>query len=141
MTKPIIKCIHDYICTFPELSENCCLLVDYLGSKAIEYTVETTPCDPIYKQYIDGEKVKQFEFIFASREYYNADVDTCIQNLGFYQKFEEWIENNNDDGVLPELEDGKTPVSIEILTRGYALSADENTARYQIQLRLIYEED
>lgn len=136
----IIECVRNYIMDFPELDENRCLLVEYLGDKAIEYTVEATPCDPIYKQYTDGEKVKQFEFIFASRQYFSADVNTCIDNLHFYEKFEDWIEGNNDNGVLPDLGESRTPVSLEVLTKGSALSAEADTARYQIQLRLIYEE-
>lgn len=138
--RPIIECIRDYISAFPELSENCCLLIDYLGDKAVEYTVEAVPCDPVYKIYIDGEKVKQFLFLFASREFFEADVNTCIENLHFYEQFEDWIEKNNEDGILPDLGD-KVPVSLEVLTRGYVFSADEETARYQIQLRLVYEEE
>lgn len=139
--KPLIESIRDYISAFPDLSENCCLLIDYLGDKPVEYTVEAVPCDPVYKEYVDGEKVKQFLFVFASREYFEADVNTCIENLHFYENFEEWIEQNNDNGVFPDLGSNRTPVSLEVLTRGYVLSADEETARYQIQLRLIYEEE
>ena len=139
--KPIIESLRDYISTFPNLSEGCCLLIDYLGDKAVEYTVEAVPCNPIYKEYVDGGKVKQFLFVFASREYFEADINTCIANLHFYEEFEEWIEDNNEAGTFPDLGENKTTVSIEVLTRGYALSADEETARYQIQLRLIYEEE
>jgi hypothetical protein len=139
--KPLIESIRDYISAFPDLSENCCLLIDYLGDKPVEYTVEAVPCDPVYKEYVDGEKVKQFLFVFASREYFEADVNTCIENLHFYENFEEWIEQNNDNGVFPDLGSNRTPVSLEVLTRGYVLSADEETARYQIQLRLVYEEE
>ena len=138
--KPVFESIRDYILDFPELSEGSCLLIDYLGNRAIEYTVEAIPCDPVYKKYVDGGKIKQFLFVFASREYFNADINLCIENLHFYEKFEEWIENNNDTGVLPDL-DGKTSINLEVLTRGYVLSADEETARYQIQLRLLYEEE
>ena len=139
--KPLIESIRDYISAFPDLSENCCLLIDYLGDKPVEYTVEAVPCDPVYKEYVDGEKVKQFLFVFASREYFEADVNTCIENLHFYENFEEWIEQNNDNGVFPDLGSNRAPVSLEVLTRGYVLSADEETARYQIQLRLVYEEE
>lgn len=137
--KPMIECVRDYVMQFPELKDGC-LMVDYLGSEAVEYTVEAVPCDPVYMQYIDGDCVKQFLFIFASREYYSADVNQCIQNLSFYENFERWIRDRNREGILPDL-DGRTPVSIGVLTAGYAFDCDTETARYQIQLRLIYEEE
>ena len=84
--------------------------------------------------------MKQFLFVFASREFYSADVNQCIENLAFYEHFEHWITDNNLNGELPDL-DGRAPVSIEVLTGGYAFDADSNTARYQMQLRLLYEEE
>ena len=39
------------------------------------------------------------------------------------------------------LEDGKRPIKIESLTSGYLFSATEDSARYQIQCRLVYYED
>jgi len=136
--KPIIECIRDYVMTFPELKDGC-LMVDYLSDTAIEYTVEAVPCDRIFRKYTDGGAVKQFLFIFASREFYNADVNQCIENLAFYEQFENWIESRNLDGIYPDL-DGRTPVSLDVLTSGYSFDADPDTARYQIQLRLLYED-
>lgn len=137
--KPIIECLRDYIWTFPELKDGA-LLVDCLGSVPIGYTVETVPCDPVYRRYTDGSCVKQFLFIFASREYYGEDVIQNIENLGFYERFADWIDKNSYNDIMPDL-DGREPVSLEVLTGGYAFDADTNTARYQIQLRLLYEED
>lgn len=136
--KPIIECIREYIMSFPALKDGF-LYVDYLGSQAVEYTVDAVPCDPVYKRYTDGSCLRQFLFLFASREYYNADVNQCIENLSFYEDFARWIETQNDTGQLPDL-DGRTAVSIEVLTGGYAFDAGENTARYQMQLRLVYED-
>lgn len=138
--KPLIECVRDFILTFPALDENGCLYVDYLGDQAIDYSVETVPCDPVFKRYTDGGCMKQFLFLFASREYYSADVIQCIENLSFYEDFSSWINQKNRSGELPDL-DGRDPVSIEVLTGGYAFDADAETARYQIQLRLLYEED
>ncbi len=138
--KSLIECVRDFILTFPDLDENGCLYVDYLGDQAIEYSVEAVPCDPVFKRYTDGGCVKQFLFLFASREYYSADVNQCIENLSFYEDFGNWINQKNRSGELPDL-DGRDPVSIEVLTVGYAFDADAETARYQIQLRLLYEED
>lgn len=137
--KPMVQCIREFILNFPELKDGC-LYVDHLGSTAVEYTVEAVPCDPVYQKYTDGSCMKQFLFLFASREFYNADVNQCIENSAFYESFERWIWERNRSGDLPDL-DGRTPVSITVLTGGYAFDADENTARYQIQLQLIYEEE
>lgn len=136
----IIKSVRDYILNFPELEDGY-LRVDYLGAKPIEYTVEAVPSEPVYKKYTDGGTVKQFIFIFASRECFSADINQCIENLNFYEKFADWIEENNYNEIYPQLDDGKTAVGIEVLTQGYAFDADETSARYQIQLQLLYEED
>ncbi len=111
-----------------------------MGDKPVEYTVETVPCDPVYTRYTDGGGVKNFLFLFASRELYSDDIHRNIANSGFYEEFEDWIKIQNDSGILPDLGEKRTPVSLEVLTRGYALSADSNSARYQIQLKLLYEE-
>ena len=137
---PLIECIRNYILRFPELKDGY-LLVDILGDKPIEYTIETVPCAPVVRKYTDGSCMKQFLFIFASREFFSEDVAQNIENLGFYEKFEDWIKEQNDEGILPDLGDDREPVSIEVITGGYAFEADTNTARYQIQLRLTYEEE
>lgn len=137
---PLIECIRNYILRFPELKDGY-LLVDILGDKPIEYTIETVPCAPVVRKYTDGSCMKQFLFIFASREFFSEDVAQNIENLGFYEKFEDWIKEQNDEGILPDLGDDREPVSIEVLTGGYAFEADTNTTRYQIQLRLTYEEE
>lgn len=137
--KPLIECVREYVMGFPELKDGA-LLVDYLGSEAIEYTVEAVPCDPVYQQYTDGGCLKQFLFIFASREFYSADVNQCIDNLEFYEHFQSWIQRQNLKGELPDL-DGRTAAFVEVLTGGYVFDADGSTARYQIQLRLTYEDE
>jgi hypothetical protein len=140
MKTPVIESVRNYILGFPELKDGC-LMVDILGSEPIEYMVEAVPCDPVYKKYVDGSCIKQFLFIFASREYFSADVNQAVENLEFYEKFSDWIEEQNDSGTLPDLGDEREPISIEVLTSGYSLSEEANTARYQIQLRLLYEEE
>ena len=124
--KALIECIRDYVMEFPGLKDGF-LLVDYLGNKAVEYTVDAVPCDPIYKRYTDGSCMKQFLFLFASREFYNADVNQCIENLAFYENFQEWIMERNLEGLLPDL-DGRTPVAVEVLTGGYAFLAEDKTS-------------
>ncbi len=139
MKKPVIECIRDFVMTFPELKEGC-LMVDYLSEQPIEYAVESVPCERIYKRYKDGGVVKQFAFIFASREFYSADVLQCIENLAFYEHFENWILETGQE-TLDSFLDGRASVALNITSGGYAFDEANETARYQIQLNLIYEED
>lgn len=137
--KSLIECIRDYIMEYPGLKDGL-FCVDYLSDTATEYCVEAVPCNPVYQRFTDGGCMKQFLFIFASREWYSADVTQNTENLTFYEDFAKWIRAQNQAGSLPDL-DGREPVSVEVLTGGYAFDADSNTARYQMQLRLIYHEE
>lgn len=137
---PVVDSLRNYILGFPELPDSP-IQIDYLGSEGSQYTLEPTPCDPIYRKYTDGGCLRQMQFLFASREFYCADVDVCRDNQGFYEKFARWIEDNNRNNVLPDLGDGRRAIDIEVLSSSYAFSETADTARYQIQLRLIYEED
>ncbi|MDO5558127.1 MAG: chloramphenicol resistance protein [Oscillospiraceae bacterium] len=136
----IVSSVRNYILDFPELKDGR-LQVDFLDTKAVEYTVETVPVNPIIKKYVDGGTLKQYNFIFASREFFGTDVNQNIENLNFYEQFSEWIETQNKNQVFPELETGKEAQSIEILTSGYVFEMDSDNARYQIQCRMLYEED
>ena len=124
--KPIIQCLRDHIMQFPELKDGC-LMVDYLGDKPIEYTVEPVPCDPVYQKYTDGSCIKQFLFIFASREFYGADINQNIENLGFYERFSDWVT----EGELPDL-DERIPVNMDVVTGGYAFDVDAKIGRAHV---------
>ena len=44
--------------------------VDYLGADVGAYTIDVVPISPIVKQYTDGATLRQFAFVFGSKEYY-----------------------------------------------------------------------
>lgn len=137
----IIEKIRNYFLTCPLLDEFGKVGVDYLGVDATNYTIDSAPTTNIIKKYVDGGALKQYVFVFGSREYYGADEIQNIENSGFYEKFSEWLEEQSEKGNLPQLEGNKKAMSMETLTTGYLFSADESSARYQIQARLIYYED
>ncbi|WP_338433456.1 chloramphenicol resistance protein [Clostridium tyrobutyricum] len=112
--------------------------VDYLDGEPTVYSIEEVPAEPILKRYIDGSTRRQYNFIFTSRESYGPDVLQNIANSGFYEDFAQWLEECSDNDNLPVLGDGKEALKIEATTTGYAFQTDENSARYQIQARLIY---
>ena len=135
----IIKALRDYISQCPYLYEfNKGINVDYLDNDSTTYSIEEVPCEPIIKRYINGDTKRQYDFIFASRESYGADVFQNIENSGFYEDFSSWIEEESSKGNLPSLEGNRESLEIKVSTTGYAFQTDDNSARYQIQLKLIY---
>ena len=134
--KPIIESIRNYILQCDFLKDGK-VNIDYLPDE-MAYSIEPIGRDPIYKKYVDGGCLKQFQFALMSAEAYDGDARSAIAASGFYQFFEEWIENNNRNGIYPEL-DRYNPIRIDVLQSGYLFSTEADLGRYQIQLRLVYE--
>ncbi|MBW5458497.1 MAG: chloramphenicol resistance protein [Clostridium botulinum] len=112
--------------------------VNYLEPNTDTYSIEEVPIEPIIKTYINGDSVRQYAFIFTSREPYGADVLTNIDNSGFYEKLADEIEQNNNNAILPVLENNLEPLEIKVTSTGYAFAVTEDTAQFQIQLKLKY---
>lgn len=137
----IIESLRNYIRTCPHLDTfNSAIRVNvnYLSPNADAYSIEEIPIEPIVKKYVNGDCIRQYAFIFTSREPYGADVLTNIDNSGFYEKFAEWVDTNNDIGNLPLLHNGMEALEIKVTSTGYAFAVTEDTAQFHIQLKLKY---
>lgn len=137
----IIDSLRNYIRTCPHLDtfNNAIRVnVNYLEPYADTYSIEEVPIEPILKQYVNGDSIRQYAFIFTSRKPYGVDVLQNIDNSGFYEKLAEWIEKNNNNDIFPLLDNGLEPLEIKVTSTGYAFAVTEDTAQYQINLRLKY---
>ena len=114
------------------------ILADFLGDEATSYTIEPIPTDVVLRQYRDGGSLNQLIFQFGSREFYDNSVAQNINNLDFYEKFQEEIERNNKNNVLPDI---KGIQSIECLNNGTIQDVQNGTAKYIIQMRITYEKE
>ncbi len=135
----LISSIRKYIIGCPLLQDGR-VNVDYIGEEMV-YSVDPLPCDPIIQRYTDGGTKKQFQFAFTSQEEYDQDSRINIENSGFFQAFDEWIEEQVMFDNLPELETGKIPITIETLNSGYLYDVNGINAKYRIECRLIYEQE
>lgn len=135
----LIDSVRLYILTCPFLSDGR-VNVDYIGAD-MGYSVDPLPCDPIMQRYMDGGAKKQFQFAFTSQEEYDQDARINIENSGFFQSFEEWLEQQSFNGNLPKLEEKKNPISIETLNSGYLYDMNGENAKYRIECRLIYTQE
>ncbi len=135
----IIEAIRKYMAACPVLRDGL-LNVEYLGAEPTEYVIESVPTSGVVRQYADGGCLKEYLFLFASREYFGTDVLRNIGNSGFYERLADWISEQDKKGELPQLGEGKAAQRISVVSSGYLFDATETSARYQIQLRLLYYE-
>ncbi len=115
--------------------------VNYLGEKPQSYTIDAVPANPVVRKYPDGGSLKQYLFVFASREFYDAQVWSNLDVMAFYEAFSNWIDRVNQTGNLPRLSGGLTALRLEVVSGGYLFSSESGDARYQIQCKLLYEQE
>ena len=132
----LIDSIREFVLTCPFLQYGR-VNVDYIGEE-MGYSIDPLPCDPIVQKYTDGGAKKQFQFAFTSQEEYDQDSRINIENSGFFQSFDEWLQEQDFNGNFPKLEEGKIPVSLETLNSGYLYDVSGDNAKYRIECRLIY---
>lgn len=136
----IIESIRTFFLSCPFLKDGR-VNVDYLGEE-MSYSLDPLPCNPILQKYVDGGKKKQYQFAICSKEVYDEDARINIENSGFYQELQEWLEASSDSGMLPELLNPKQhATAIETLNSGYLYDTEMNLAVYRIECRLLYEQE
>lgn len=134
----IIEAIREYISNLDCMAtfENA-INVNYLGGENDSFSIEEVPCNPIVKKYLDGSTLRQYQFVFCSREPYGAEILQQIENSTFYEDFANEIEEKNNNDILPTI-DNMEAMSLEITSNAYTVSVTDDTAMYQINLNLKY---
>ena len=136
--KKIIESVREYIQNLSCLSTfNNAINVNYLADEDDSFSLEEVPCNPVVKKYIDGSSLRQYQFIFTSKEPYSEEILQNIDNSSFYEDFANEIEEKNNKGDLPVL-DNLEARSIEVTSSPYCVRATEDKAIYQINLNLKY---
>lgn len=108
---------------------------DMLDNDINNYSLDKMPVDTEMEQWIIGNVIKRDVFSFRSRVAYSQDVINNLSNVGFFEQFENKIKENNDAGILPDIENIE---SIECLNCGTMNIMDTNTAVFDIQIQITY---
>lgn len=128
--KANIDSIREYISKCPYLKEYAELNVEYLQDKVNTYSVnENAGYDPIIEKYMLGADY-QLLFTFDSKLIWNEDIQNNIDNSKFFENFKNWLEENNNKNIFPEI-DGI--YEIGATTNGYIFATNANEAIYRIQ--------
>lgn len=125
--------LFDIISTLTQNS-NYQINADFLGEVG-DYSLDKIPTASVVNRYINGTEIHRDVYSFRSRKPYSSDTDNNLENIGFFEKFENTIETNNKDKNLPEI-DGIQ--SIECLNCATFNKGDTNEATFDIQIQITY---
>lgn len=108
---------------------------DMLSSDVNNYSLDKIPTASTVETWITGDKIHRDVYSFRSRKAYSQDTINNLKNIGFFEMFENIIENNNEAKILPDI-DGIE--SIECLNSGTLNNASTKTAEFDIQIQITY---
>lgn len=111
---------------------------DMLSSNVNNYSLDKIPLASRVEKWINGIRVYRDVYSFRSRMMYSQDSINNLRNIGFFEIFENVIEENNRYGVLPDIEGIE---SIQCLNCGSMNNTDGSTAEFEIQIQINYRKE
>lgn len=136
----MIETIKAFIKTCPTLAD-IDVNINYLDENTGSSAIENVSSDPIIKNYTDGGALRQFLFTVALRERYGQDTAVNTAAIVKLEQLSDWIYEQDRLGILPDLDGNKNSVSLEVVKTGWVDEKTSNTAKYQLQCRLVYYQD
>lgn len=109
-----------------------------LDNNIDNYSLDKIPTSSTIEKWINGIEIHRDVFSFRSRKAYSQDTINNLANIGFFETFEDKIKSNNNKGILPEIAGIE---SVECLNVGTMVSAETNTAEFDIQLQITYKKE
>ena len=111
------------------------LNANMLSNNPNNYSLDKIPTASTVEKWVMGIEIHRDVFSFRSRMAYSQDTLVNLENIGFFEDFEQIISSKNKEGILPEIEGIE---SIECLNCGTLVNATTNTAEFDIQLQIKY---
>ena len=109
-----------------------------LSSKIDDYSLDKIPTNTEVENWIIGVVKRRDIYSFRSRKAYSQDTIVNLENIGFFEQFENVIKTNNDEGILPDIENIE---SIECLNCATMNSIDGKQAEFDIQIQITYRDN
>lgn len=110
---------------------------DFLGG-IDDFSLDKIPVQQEVEKWVVGVEIHRDVYSFRSRKAYSQDTLNNLKNIGFFEEFENKIKSNNDEGILPDINNIE---SIECLNPGTLNSVDGNRATFDIQIQITYREE
>ena len=111
------------------------LNIDMLSNEIGDYSLDKIPTQTEIEKWITGIEIHRDVFSLRSKKAYSQDFVVNLENIGFFEAFENKIKDNNEKGVLPDIEGIE---GIECLNCGALNVADTNEAIFDIQIQITF---
>ena len=108
---------------------------DMLSNDIENYSLDKIPTASVVERWIMGLEIHRDVYSFRSRMAYSQDTINNLSNIGFFEQFENAIKTNNEEGILPDIDNIE---SIECLNCGTLNNTDGVTAEFDIQIQITY---
>lgn len=116
-----------------------------LSNDVNNYSLDKMPVNTEVEKWIIPKEInvgnikkRREVYSFRSRKAYSQDTINNLNNIGFFEQFENVIQSNNDLGVLPKIDNIE---KIECLNCATMNDAGTNTAEFDIQIQITYREE
>ena len=112
------------------------LNANFLSEEIGNYSLDKIPTETVSEKWICGPKISKEVYELRSRAAYGPELMENLENIGFFEVFEEIIKEKNKKGEWPEI-DGIE--EIKCLNCGALSSADTpDTAEFGVQIQITY---
>ena len=125
--------LFDILNTFSE-NDKYQINADMLG-RVGNYSLDKIPTESTVEKWITGLEIHKDVYSLRSRKAYSQDVVNNLNNIGFFERLEQAINSNNEEGILPDIEGIE---SIECLNCGTLNNVDGKEATFDIQIQITY---
>jgi len=115
------------------------MAINFLGETPGSFSINSVPVNPIVKKYVDGGSLRQYMFTITYRDFYDCEDFTANVTIASFEFLTEWIDEANKKNILPKLDNGFVPVSLEVVSTAQQKNHKAARAVYEIKCRLLYE--
>lgn len=110
--------------------------VNFLSNEVNNYSITKMPMKSVVETTITGNRLMKDVYQFSGKFTYGSEVAENLENIGFWEEFEEKIYSNNEKGVLPNISNVK---EIKCLNCGSMRVANSQDCEMTIQIEIDYE--
>ncbi len=136
----IIKSLQDYLEQYPRMDmQPLTIKTDFADEKISSYSVAPSGNGKISSDIL-GNRTYQNNYVFYAREAASDEIDRQ-ENYDFLEGFSEWLEEQNEDGNLPDLPANYKAEELRVSNIMLFDVNEDGTGLYQVQLQLEFRKE